>query len=635
LNVINPAFYRDIPIHPRVRVPVALEPSAHKLSAEDCRAAAARVLASSAFQASPNLAAFLRFVVEATLSGQADRIKGYTIGTEALGRGRDFDPQTDPIVRVEAGRLRRTLYSYYANGGADDPTVIALPIGSYVPTFTRREPVVPAPPPSDPVAPAEPRPRGRLVSIAGTALAALAAFGMVHLVVMRVGKDADPAGVPDRFVVAAAQSEAAPLSPAATGPSDARRAGFAMPLVTIEPILIVGAATTRFDGAGLQQKLQNALARFDEVRVHIDPVPLGASPAASRRDPVDYRLVATLDARDAEPPQLTFRLLDGADRSVVWSKTYGYAGSDRAAEQNLLLDVMSSLAGPEGIILPNERRKWAGNAAVDPNYSCILDSYEYWRRYSSDLHERVRACLERLTAAVPNSSIGHAMLAYVYARQHYFGRTGREADVPWADRAFAAARRAVELNPNSALAFHALSGALFARNNIPQGLVAAEKAVELNPYNVIMTSGFGFRLVRVGEIERGLALLRQAAPYRSGFSSWYAFTMCVGSYLTGDLVTAAKYDLAAITDTFPPGFVASALIAAKTGDQPRARQAIDRLVALQPLWRDNPRHALEKIFHAPWMVERLLHDLSDLGLGGATADVGGSAPVLPDREVTR
>jgi hypothetical protein len=616
-------------------VPVALEPSAQKLSAEDCRAAAARVLASSAFQASPNLAAFLRFVVEATLSGQADRIKGYTIGTEALGRGRDFDPQTDPIVRVEAGRLRRTLYSYYANGGADDPVVIALPIGSYVPTFTPRVPAAPAPPPrGDVVAPAEPRPRGRLTSIVGTALAALAAFGMVHLVVMRAGKDADTAGTRDRFVVAAAQSEAAQLSPLAAGWSDARRASFAMPLVTIEPVLTSGAATVRFDASALQQKLQNALARFDEVRVHIDPVTPGASPAAPRRDPVDYRLAVTLDAQDAEAPQLTFRLLDGTDRSVVWSKTYRYAGSDRAAEQSLLLDVMSSLAGPEGIILPNERRKSAGNASIDPHYSCILESYEYWRRYSVDLHARVRACLERLTAAVPNSSVGHAMLAYVYAREHYFGRTEHDGDVAWAERSFAAARRAVELNPNSALAFHALSGALFARNNIPQGLVAAEKAVELNPHNVVMTTGLGFRLVRAGEVERGLGLLRQAAPYRSGFSSWYAFTMCVGSYLTGDLATAAKYDLAAITDTFPPGFVASALVAAKTGDQARARQAIDRLVALQPLWRGNPRHELEKIFHAPWMVERLLHDLSELGLGGATADMGGTAPAL-DREVTR
>ena len=608
-----------------------MDPNAHKLSAEDCRAAAVRVLASSAFLASPNLAAFLRFVVEATLSGQSDRIKGYTIGTEALGRGSDFDPQIDPIVRVEAGRLRRTLYSYYANEGVDDPIVIALPIGSYVPTFTPREPVAAAAPESDPVAPAEPRARGRLVSIAGTALAALAAFGVLHLAVMRAGKDTHTVGAPDRFVVASTQSEAAPLRAAGV----ARRQSLAMPLVSIESIVTIGTPTTSFDAAGLQQKLQNALSRFDEVRVHIDPgAPAGAS-AAARRDPVDYRLAATLDAGDAEAPRLTFRLLDANDNSVVWSKTYRIAAGDRAAEEGLLLDVMSALGGPDGLILPNERRKWAGNASIDPHYSCVLDSYEYWRRYNADLHERVRACLEQMTTEAPSSSVGHAMLAYVYAREHYFGRTEKAGAIPAAERAFAAARRAVELAPNSALAWHSLSGALFARNNIPQGLGAAEKAVELNSYNVIMISGLGFRLVRVGEIERGLALLRQAAPYRSGFSSWYAFTMCIGSYLTGDLATAAKYDLAAITDTFPPGFVASALIAAKTGNQPRARQAVDRLVELQPLWRDNPRRELEKILHAPWMVERLLRDLAELGLGGATADMGGNAPALAEREITR
>ncbi len=611
---------------------MALEPSAHKLPAEDCRAAAARVLASSAFQASPNLAAFLRFGVEATLSGQSDRIKGYTIGTEALGRGRDFDPQIDPIVRVEAGRLRRTLYSYYANGGASDPIVIALPIGSYVPTFTPREPQAAVPQPDD-LSDPEPRQRRRFVPVAATVLAFIAAFAMIHLVVMRAGKDAGVAGSSDHFVVGSAQSEAAPLRLAGTGLNDARPS-LAMPLVSVEPVLTVGTPASRFDAAGLQQKLQNALSRFDEVRVHIDPPAPADAQTAPRRDPVDYRLTTTFDAQDPDAPQLTFRLLDGGDNSVVWSKSYPGALGDRAAEENLLLDVMSSLAGPDGIILPNERRKWAGSAVVDPNYSCILDSYEYWRRYSAELHDRIRACLEHLTTAAPNSSVGHAMLSYVYAREHYFGRHERQGDVPWADRAFAAARRAAELNPNSALAFHALSGALFARNNIPQGLVAAEKAVELNPYNVIMTTGLGFRLVRVGEIERGLALLRSAAPYRSGISSWYAFTMCVGSYLTGDLATASKYDLAAITDTFPPGFVASALIAAKTGNQPRARQAIERLIALQPLWRDNPRHELEKIFHAPWVVDRLARDLSELGLGGATADIGANASGPADRQVT-
>lgn len=107
-------------------------------SDEEVRAALDRVVASPNFRASPRLASFLRFVVETTLDGHADRIKGYSIAVEALGRHDSFDPQTNPIVRVEAGRLRLALDRYYAGPGQHDRLVIDLPRGSYVPTFGRR-----------------------------------------------------------------------------------------------------------------------------------------------------------------------------------------------------------------------------------------------------------------------------------------------------------------------------------------------------------------------------------------------------------------------------------------------------------------------------------------------------------------
>ena len=104
----------------------------------EIRAALARVTASRRLRACPRLASFLRFIVEATLAGRGERIKGYTIGVEALGRPESFDPQSDPIVRVEASRLRRLLADYYAGEGAADPVAIELPRGRYVPVFKRR-----------------------------------------------------------------------------------------------------------------------------------------------------------------------------------------------------------------------------------------------------------------------------------------------------------------------------------------------------------------------------------------------------------------------------------------------------------------------------------------------------------------
>ena len=105
----------------------------------EIRAALGRVIASEMLRHSPQLAAFLRFVVEATLRGESHLIKSYTIAVDALGRASDFDSRFDPIVRVEAGRLRRALERYYAGVGAMDPVTIHIPRGCYVPEFRSRQ----------------------------------------------------------------------------------------------------------------------------------------------------------------------------------------------------------------------------------------------------------------------------------------------------------------------------------------------------------------------------------------------------------------------------------------------------------------------------------------------------------------
>lgn len=106
--------------------------------AAEVRAAVGRLTASQAFGKSHQLSQFLTFIVAETLAGRGERIKAYTIATDALKRDACFDPQADPIVRVEAGRLRRALERYYKTEGRDDPICIELPRGGYVPRFSIR-----------------------------------------------------------------------------------------------------------------------------------------------------------------------------------------------------------------------------------------------------------------------------------------------------------------------------------------------------------------------------------------------------------------------------------------------------------------------------------------------------------------
>ncbi len=100
-------------------------------STSEVHAALERILASRYFQQAERASEFLRFVVEQTLAGAGQRLKGYTIGVEVFGRPADFDAQSDALVRVEAGRLRRRLVEYYAGEGVADPVRIELPRGAY------------------------------------------------------------------------------------------------------------------------------------------------------------------------------------------------------------------------------------------------------------------------------------------------------------------------------------------------------------------------------------------------------------------------------------------------------------------------------------------------------------------------
>jgi eukaryotic-like serine/threonine-protein kinase len=97
-----------------------------------------RVLSSDSFRRAERSRALLRFLVEQVVDGQTDRLKEYTVGVEALGRGDSFDPRTDPIVRAEASRLRARLERYYDTEGRAESLVILLPRGGYVPQFTDR-----------------------------------------------------------------------------------------------------------------------------------------------------------------------------------------------------------------------------------------------------------------------------------------------------------------------------------------------------------------------------------------------------------------------------------------------------------------------------------------------------------------
>src|SRR5579864_6981207 len=112
--------------------PVSIDP-------EKVRRQLDRTLASKAFRQVDRLQRFLSFIVTETLGGHGDNLKEYLIGVEVFGKESSFDPRMDPIVRVQARRLRARLTRYYREEGRGDEILIELPKGGYAPLFQQVE----------------------------------------------------------------------------------------------------------------------------------------------------------------------------------------------------------------------------------------------------------------------------------------------------------------------------------------------------------------------------------------------------------------------------------------------------------------------------------------------------------------
>ena len=239
------------------------------VSTSSIQAQLERILASPDFNVPERARTFLKYIVTETLSGRADRIKAYSIAVEVFGRDTSFDPQSDPVVRIEAGRIRRALERYYLTSGSSDPIAIAIPKGSYVPVFSSRgeelrseqqRPVSIEPKPAPPAEASHDKWRRRTRSLA------ISAFAVIVVVLA--------AWAAFQWSVSPRKSEVGSPGLDASGPN--------FPKLLVEPFQdATGTAEGATIAIGLTEEVVEKLARFKDLVVVLSdprtPDPLASS----------------------------------------------------------------------------------------------------------------------------------------------------------------------------------------------------------------------------------------------------------------------------------------------------------------------------------------------------------------------
>jgi len=406
------------------------------------RAQLARIVASPGFVTAGRLAPFLTFLVERTLAGEP--LKESVVGVEVFGRPADYDARLDPIVRVEARRLRSRLAEYYEGAGADDTVVIDLPKGTYVPVFRTREP--------SPLAREEtssneaPRPPRRVWGVV-TAAAALVLIAI------------------------------------AAGIALSRRTPPQNPAVAVLPFLdLSDTATNPSFSEGLAEEIIDRLARLRGLRVVARSSSFRFRGSAQDLREVGRQLQATAIVegsvrRAGDRLRITAQLVNVADGFQLWSQSYERQTKD-------VFEIQDDVARAVANALRVELRVGFDSRPQPPTGS--LDAHDLYLQGRYHLNHDALAGLElaadsfaRATEADPRYAEAQAALAETYALLAYYRlRPPKEA---W-PVARAAAERALALDPLLAEA-HAARGLALAHEEWKWAEAEPyfRRAVELDP----------------------------------------------------------------------------------------------------------------------------------------------------------
>lgn len=535
-----------------------------------------RLLASPDFNASERLKSFLSFVVEETLAGRSHRIKAYSIATHVLGRGDDFDLVNDPVVRIEAGRLRRTLERYYLLSGRDDPIVIDIPKGTYVPHFRRRDVVESAkaepekPDRSGEQPPRQPRPRrARFRRVVPLALAAVATACLA--VAAALGLNAGPTAEAD---------------------------GWTNPEVNlvVSPFANLSGPDGAFFSAGISEELLSQLARFRELRIFGREASKALPSPVARSARAQYALEGGVRIA-GQRLRVSARLLDDQTGRILWSDVYDRdlrgTGSFEI-EADIAAKVAMAVAQPYGAIFtPVSRDVSARIPANAAAHLCVLRFYEYRRVLGREEHAATRECLEQITTRNPDYSSGWAMLAFLYLDEDRFD-LNRSSWLPAGRvRAREAAKRAIDLDPSNARALQAMMTILFFDGEPEEAIRIGERALALNPNDTETLSAIGSRIALFGDWQRGGRMMEDALA-RNPAQTGFMVLIAQAHYMLGDDKKAVEWIRRADQKRFSIYHFIAALIFARAGLEQEAKASVAEFLRTRPRYFDTFDSALAR-----------------------------------------
>lgn len=538
-----------------------------------------RVLESKDFKGSARLSDFLEYIVLKTLDGEADHIKGYTIGVEAFGKDADFDPDTDASVRVEASRLRKALTLYYHEAGRDDPVVIHVPKGRYKPHFIYTN--------APPILVRQATSKSSLLTyfygMRRLRVPALIVSLVLLLFVLWPSVSAYIQNNDNKNVMATA-----PFSP----------------VVAILPFNSIGSSETREWSDKFVLSLTDKLTAFDSLNAVSGASVSGYEdwnkPSSESGANIDAQYVIEGTIRE-HLDQLTVavQLLDLDNNTYIWSyeKSHSLNETTLGALEKRLTDFISAgLGSPYGIIQSFEHARMkneTGRAAEA--YKCVLSVYRYANNQSVEGHRATRECLEKSVEKYPQYVEAWSLLAYLYIEEVTLGYNRRDFGEPAAERAMKAAQRAVEIDPRSARAHQNMAevAKLYGDEALLRRHTKASLLLNPNDSEVLANAAWSYG--ELGEWNKAKMHADKAVLLNLGHPRWYHGILYSYSYQKGRYKDALMHALHYFQDGHLYSNIALVTSYAGLYQIEKAQEVLSALYVRFPDFKEDPQAMLDDL----------------------------------------
>ena len=449
----------------------------------------ARLLSSSQLSGSNVLSEFLNFIVREALEGRGDELKEYTIGVHALKKEADFNPQLDSIVRIHAGRLRRALKEYYYEEGSNDRITIAIPKGSYVPSFEQRE---------------------------------------VVLVAQADGLIADEITL---------HSNGGPKEELEEKPAGKTLSSYHKSSIAVLPFKKIGhGEILKYFTQGIGEYLSTELTLFENLKVvsyhsggnilsqYADIRKTGLALGA------DYILTGSVHMLDGAI-RLYVQLNVVATGDQLWAHTFEHKDFNEKFgdfQVEVVDKVLADVAGMNGMIVRYEIEKKSGSSGEPNNGEPLIFWYrQYSNKFDKPTITKAKKYYEDVIKREPENAFALAYLSEILSGEILLLQP---TETKRAELAASYAQLAIEINPYCQQGYLALAIHFLLNQKNEECVHILEQGLEVNPKSVDYRGAMGAMLIYAGDFENGVKILDKVVKLNSHLPWWQILSYSFYSY---------------------------------------------------------------------------------------------------------